>query len=254
MALGPQNRYQAAYARPIDQAQIDVGLRQYMLRVYNYMATGLAISGVVAWMIANVPAVTQIFFTVGFTSTGQAAIMPTTLGFIGMFAPLGLLLVAMFAGRNWGAGTIQGVYWAFVALQGIGLAIALMAYTGESVVRVFFITAGAFAGLSLYGYTTKRSLSRMGSFLIMGLIGLIIASIVNLFIFSDMLQFVIAAVGVLIFSGLIAWDTQRIKEEYISGLGGGDAETKAAVWSALALYISFLNLFQFLLYFLGNRE
>ena len=252
MALGPQNRSYAAYARTVDQVQIDAGLRQYMLRVYNYMATGLAVSGLVAWMVANVPAVTAIFYNVG--PMGQVMGF-SALGYVGMFAPLGLLLLAAFAGRGWSAGATQAMYWAFVALQGVGLSILLMVYTGDSVVRVFLITAAAFAGLSLYGYTTKRSLSAFGSFLIMGLIGLVIASIVNIFIASDMLGFVISAAGVLIFSGLIAWDTQRIKEEYIAGFGGdSEVETKTAVWAALALYINFINLFQFLLMFLGNRE
>lgn len=250
MALGPQNRYATAgRGRPIDQAAIDVGLRQYMLRVYNYMATGLAISGLVAWMIANVPAVRQIFYT---TVDGQVVGL-SGLGMIGIWSPLILLFVGMFAVRTAKASTMQAIYWAFVALQGIGLSVLLQVYTGESVVRVFFITAAAFAGLSLYGYTTKRNLSAFGSFLMMGLIGLLIAMVVNIFVASDMLQFVISAAGVLIFSGLIAYDTQAIKETYQEGMGS-EAETKSAVMGALMLYISFLNLFQFLLMFLGNRE
>lgn len=250
MALGQPNRYTTApYGRTVDRAAIDVGLRQYMLRVYNYMATGLAISGLVAWIIANVPAVRQVFYT---TVDGQVVGL-SGLGMIGMFAPLILLFGAMYAVRSAKASTVQAIYWAFVALQGIGLSLLLQVYTGESVVRVFFITAAAFAGLSLYGYTTKRSLSAFGSFLVMGLIGLVIASVVNIFLGSEGLQFVISAAGVLIFSGLIAYDTQAIKEMYVDGMGQ-EVETKTAVMGALTLYISFLNLFQFLLYFLGNRE
>ena len=255
MVQGPRNPYQSAYAGALDRAEVDAGLRAYMLRVYNYMGTGLAVSGLVAWLVANVPAVTQIFYVqVGVTLSGAPVYSPTMLGLIGMFAPLAILLFGVFAGRNWGAGTVQAMYWAFVGLQGIGLAILLMVYTGESVVRVFFITAAAFGGLSLYGYTTKKNLSGLGTFLIMGVIGLLIAMVVNIFLDSSTLQFIIASVGVLVFSGLIAYDTQRIKDGYVAGLGGGDTETKAAVWSALALYINFINLFQFLLMFLGNRE
>lgn len=252
MAFGPQNRFATWQGRTIDQAAIDVGLRQHMLRVYNLMATGLAISGLVAWLIAST-AFGSVFFHVVPTYGGYGVLRPTLLGYIGMFAPLGILLIASFTAQRMSAGATQAMYWAFVALQGIGLSVLLQAYTGASVVRVFFITAGAFAGLSLYGYTTRRSLSGFGSFLVMGLIGLVIASIVNIFLASNMLQFVIAAAGVLIFSGLIAYDTQRIKEEYVEGMGR-EAATKTAVWAALSLYINFINLFQFLLYFLGNRE
>jgi len=253
MAIGPQNRY-ATYAggQAVDQAAIDEGLRAHMLRIYNYMATGLAISGLVALAVAYT-SLGEIFFARQAIPGGGVAIQPTIFGWIGIFAPLGILLIAAFAGRNWSAGATQAMYWAFVALQGIGLSILFHTYTDASIASVFFITAAAFAGLSLYGYTTKRSLSGLGSFLIMGLIGLIIAAVVNIFLQSDMMQFVIAAAGVLIFSGLIAYDTQRIKEEYVAGMER-DTQTKLAIWAALALYINFINLLQFLLYFLGQRE
>ena len=253
MAFDPQDRATGyAGGQTIDRAAIDEGLRQHMLRIYNYMASGLAISGLVAYAIFRVPAFGELFFQ--YTAVpGGYILQATTLGYIGMFAPLGILLIAMFGMRNASAATTQVMYWAFVALQGIGIATLLFIYTGDSVVRVFFITAAAFAGLSLWGYTTKRSLSGMGSFMVMGLIGLIIASIVNIFLASDMMQFVISAAGVLIFSGLIAYDTQRLKDEYREGMGS-EAATKHAVWGALALYINFLNLFQFLLYFLGSRD
>ena len=249
MINGSRDQFRSAYSGVIDRAEVDEGLRSYMLRIYNYMGTGLAVSGLVAWLIAHT-SIGDMFFVM----EGGQRLGFNLLGMIGMFAPLGLLLVASFAGRNWSARATQAMYWAFVALQGIGLSILLMVYTGESVVRVFFITAAAFGGLSLYGYTTKKNLSAMGSFMIMGLIGLIIASIVNIFLASSMLAFIIAAVGVLVFAGLIAYHTQSAKEEYLAGLGSPDHETRAAVWSALALYISFINLFQFLLMFLGNRE
>ncbi|HET8727401.1 MAG TPA: Bax inhibitor-1/YccA family protein [Alphaproteobacteria bacterium] len=250
MALGQQNRYATVNrGRTIDRAEIDVGLRQHMLGVYNYMATGLAISGLVAWIIANVPAVRQVFYT---TVEGQVVGL-SGLGMIGIFAPLALLFIGMFTMRTARASTVQALYWAYVALQGIGLSVLLQVYTGESVVRVFFITAAAFAGLSLYGYTTKRNLSAFGSFLMMGLIGLLIAMVVNIFVASSMLQFVISAAGVLIFAGLIAYDTQAIKEMYVDGMDS-EVQTKTSVMGAWMLYISFLNLFQFLLMFLGNRE
>lgn len=253
MAFGNQNPYATmARAGTIDQAKIDEGLRTHMLSIYNYMATGLAISGLVAWLVANIPAITAIFYTPVATPAG-VMMAPNILGMIAMFAPLGIILFGAFAMRNASAQATQIMYWALTVAMGVSLSMVLMVYTSESVVRVFFITAAAFGGLSLYGYTTKRSLSGMGSFLIMGLIGLILAVIVNMFLGSSMLQFIIAAAGVLIFSGLIAYDTQRLKEEYVAGMTQ-EAATKSAVWGALSLYISFINLFQFLLYFLGQRE
>ncbi|MCB9946962.1 MAG: Bax inhibitor-1/YccA family protein [Rhodospirillaceae bacterium] len=250
MAIGPQTRSSTLHAQTLDQARIDEGLRAYMLRVYNYMATGLAISGLVAWVVANVPAVTQLFF---YMDAAGRVYGTTGLGMIAMFAPLVMLLVSSFAVRQPSAAFAQGFYWAFVAVNGIGLSVLLMVYTGESLLRTFFITAAAFGGLSLYGYTTKRSLSGFASFLVMGVIGLLIAMVVNMFLASPMMQFVISAVGVLIFAGLIAVYTQAIKEQYVENMGR-DAETVTAVYGALSLYIAFLNLFQFLLMFLGNRE
>ncbi|SDE55020.1 Bax inhibitor-1/YccA family protein [Rhodospira trueperi] len=247
MALNTDRRYMGSGVA--DAAQIDAGLRAHMLRVYNLMASGLVLSGIVALLIDNVPAIQSLFYvTVG----GQVAGL-TLMGTIGMWSPLIVLFAAMFMVRSASASVVQGMYWLFVALQGIGLSILLQVYTDASIVRVFFITAAAFAALSLYGYTTKKSLSGMGSFLIMGVFGLVIASIVNIFLASTMMQFVISGIGVLVFSGLIAYDTQRIKEEYSASL---DSETlsKSATLAALSLYINFINLLQFLLYFLGNRE
>ena len=250
MAFDPQDRASAyAGGRTVDRAAIDEGLRQYMLRVYNYMTTGLAISGLVAWTVANVPAVTGIFYVM---QNGEPDGL-SGIGMIAMWTPLAMLFGAMFLMRSPSGSTAQSFYWAFVAINGVGLSILMLAYTGESLVRTFFITAGAFAALSLWGYTTKKNLSGFGSFLIMGLIGLIIASVVNMFLASTMMQFVIAAAGVLIFSGLTAYDTQRIKLQY-SDTMSKDAQTVTAVFGALHLYITFINLLQFLLYFLGNRN
>jgi FtsH-binding integral membrane protein len=232
-----------------DAAQIDVGLRAYMLRVYNLMASGLALSGIVAVMIDVVPAIRDLFYV----TQGEQVVGLSLMGTIGMWSPLIVLFAAMFMIRSASATVLQGMYWLFVALQGIGLSLLLQIYTDASVVRVFFITAAAFAGLSLYGYTTKRNLSGMASFLIMGLFGILIAAVVNIFLASSMLQFIISAAGVLVFAGLTAYDTQRIKEEY-SDLMDGETMSKSATWGALSLYINFINLLQFLLYFLGNRE
>ena len=241
---------QGTIARPADQATFDAGLRKHMLTVYNYLASGLTLSGIVALLIFTVPSINALFYAFN-PATGTMGL--TGLGMIGVFAPLGLLILAMFTFNRMSTGTAQVVYWAFVALQGIGLSILLYRYTGESVVRVFFITAAAFAALSLYGYTTKRSLSAFGSFLIMGVIGLLIALVVNMFVQSAAMMFVISAVGVLVFAGLIAYDTQRIKEQYAANWDGS-TQTKVAIMGALGLYINFINLFQFLLMFLGNRE
>lgn len=241
---------QGTIAQPADQATFDVGLRKHMLSVYNYMASGLALSGIVALLIFSVPSINALFYAMN-PATGRVGF--TMLGLIGMFAPLGLLFLAMFTYNRMSAATAQAFYWAFVALQGIGLSVLLYRYTGESVTRVFFITAAAFAGLSLYGYTTKRSLSAIGSFLVMGLIGLVIASIVNIFLASSGLSFIISIAGVLIFAGLIAYDTQTIKEQYAENWDGS-TQTKVAIMGALALYLNFINLFQFLLSILGNRN
>ncbi len=250
MAFDPRDRA-AAYggAQAVDRAEIDEGLRQYMLRVYNYMTMGLVVSGLVAWSVVNVPAITNIFYV----TQGNLIVGLTGLGSLAMWAPLIMLFGAMFLMRSPNAVTAQGFYWAFVAINGIGLSILMVVYTGESLVKTFFITAGAFAGLSLWGYTTRKNLSGFGSFLIMGLIGLIIASVVNIFLASPMMQFVIAAAGVLIFSGLTSYYTQQIKLSYSEAMSR-DEQTVTAVFGALSLYIAFINLLQFLLMFLGNRE
>ena len=238
MAIGP-DRQTMTYARTAD-ADLDVGLRKYMLGIYNYMALGLAVSAIVALAVAS-------------SAEATAAIHGTPLKWVVMFAPLGIILWMSFGARGMSVSLMKGLYWALTVTMGASLSYILMIYTGESVVRVFFITAAAFAGLSLWGYTTKRSLSGMGTFLVMGLIGLIIASVVNIFLASSMLQFIISGAGVLIFSGLIAFDTQRLKNEYFEAMPG-DVAAKSSIMGAVSLYINFINLFQFLLAFLGDRE
>jgi FtsH-binding integral membrane protein len=240
---------QGTIARPADQATFDVGLRKHMLSVYNYLASGLALSGIVAFLIYSTPSIAQMFFQVN--AQGRLVGM-TGLGWVVTFAPLAMLFASGMVMRG-SRTAAQAFYWVFVTLMGISLTTILYRYTGVSVARVFFITAAAFAGLSLYGYTTKRSLSAMGSFLIMGLIGLIIAMIVNIFLQSPMMYFVISGLGVLIFSGLIAYDTQNLKEQYSANWDNGTAD-KVAIFGALGLYLNFINLFQFLLAFFGNRE
>jgi FtsH-binding integral membrane protein len=230
-------------------ADIDVGLRQYMLRVYNYMASGLALSGLVALLVANNASIMSLFFQ----QSASGRVGYTGLGMIAVFAPIGLILAMSFGAARMKSGTLQALYWAFVTTMGVSLASVLLLYTGVSVARVFFITAISFGGLSLFGYLTKRDLSGMSTFLMMGLIGLVVASLVNLFLKSTGLQFVMSAVGVLLFAGLTAYDTQRIKGTYFA-VGGGAMAEHSAIMGAVTLYLDFINLFQFMLYFLGGRR
>jgi uncharacterized protein len=232
-----------------DQAAFDVGLRAHMVRVYNYMASGLALSGIVAFAVFNFGEVASLFFQV---ERGYVVGM-NMLGWVAIFAPLGLLLMVSFRAQSMSVGAVQAVYWAVTALMGVSLSLLLFRYTGASVARTFFVTAAAFGALSLYGYTTKRDLTAMGKFLFMGLIGLILAGLVNMIWPSGTMSFIISAAGVLIFSGLIAYDTQKIKEQY-AGAWGTDTAEKVAIFGALSLYLDFVNLFQFLMMFLGQRR
>ena len=232
-----------------DQAAFDVGLRAHMVRVYNYMASGLALSGIVAYGLFASPELASLFFQL----EGNQVIGLNVLGWVAIFAPLGLLLLVSFRAQSMSVGAVQAVYWAVTALMGVSLSLLLFRYTGASVARTFFVTAAAFGALSLYGYTTKRDLSAFGKFLFMGVIGLILASLVNMFWPSGTMSFIISAAGVLIFSGLIAYDTQKIKEQYAEAWGTDTAE-KVAIFGALSLYLDFVNLFQFLMMFLGQRR
>lgn len=224
----------------VDRAALDEGLRKHMLRVYNYMTGGLALTGIIAYVVSQSP---SLFY----------ATMNTPLRWVIMLAPLGI--VFFFAARihKMSFGAAQATFWVFAAVMGLSISYIFVLYTGASVTRVFFITAGAFAGLSLFGYTTKKDISGWGSFLYIGLIGIVIAMIVNLFMASPALQFGISIIGVLIFAGLTAYDTQRIKEEYSEGYGH-EAVGKLAIWGALKLYLDFLNMFLFLLHLFGNRN
>src|SRR6201986_2342697 len=244
-----------------DAATVDAGLPAYMLRIYNYMSIGLAITGLAALgvymaAVTNDPSATAYHFRdISLTSFGYAMYF-SPLKYLFMLAPLAMVF-ALSAGINRLApSTAQMMFWVFSALMGVSLSSIFLVYTHTSIVRGFFITAASFGALSLYGYTTRRDMSGMGSFLLMGLFGLIIASLVNLFIASSMLQFVVSVVGVLVFAGLTAWDTQRLKNDYIYGYAsaGGDVAERAAITGALSLYLNFINLFTLLLQLLGQRE
>jgi len=237
MALGSQPRWTVGSTGA--QVGIDVGLRDYMLRVYNYMASGLALTGIVAYVAAF--------------SGFYASIAHSPLFLLVIFAPLGLVFWMSFGIQRMQASTAQMVFWLYSGLMGLSLAGILLYFTGTSVARVFFITAGTFAGMSLYGYTTRRDLSQFGSFLFMGLIGIIIASLVNIFLVSSAMQFAISVIGVLVFTGLTAYDTQQIKEMYYSA-DDYEMGTKKAVMGALRLYLDFINLFMMLLRLFGGRR
>ena len=247
---------QAGYGARTYDASIDEGLRAYMIRVYNLMAlalgfTALFAAGTVMLATGGTPVAT---LPNGATLNGFGAILyGSPLRWVIMLAPLGLVFYLSFRIQNMSVGAAQVAFWSFAALLGVSLSSIFLIYTSASIVQTFFITATAFGALSLYGYTTKRDLTAMGSFLFIGLIGLILVMIVNIFLQSPAMQFAISAIGVLIFAGLTAYDTQKIKEMYYAG-DGADVAEKKAIMGALALYLDFINMFQFLLYFLGNRE
>ncbi len=221
-------------------AVFDEGLRQHMLRVYNYMGLGLVVTGLVAFMISSTPAL-------------YVPIFSSPLKYVVMLAPLAFVLLFSFKMQTMSASSAQAMFWAFCAVMGLSLASVFLVFTGTSIARTFFIAATMFGATSLYGYTTKRDLTQFSSFLIMGLIGVVIASIVNIFLGSTALQFAISVIGIAVFIGLTAWDTQTIKEQYAENF---DAESrqKLAVFGAFSLYLNFINIFQLLLNFTGERE
>jgi FtsH-binding integral membrane protein len=234
-------------------AAIDAGLRAYMIRIYNYMAAGVALTGVVSWLTFNAAAVTDGNGQLtGLTSFGQ-----TIYGGPGMIVlflgTLGIVFFLSFRINKLEASTAMFLFMAYAALLGVMLSSIFMTYTHGSIARTFFISAASFGALSLYGYTTQRDLSPIGSFLIMGLFGLILAMVVNIFLKSTGLDFAISAIGVLIFAGLTAWDTQKIKEMYDAN-DDGTVSGRKAVMGALTLYLDFINLFLFMLRFLGDRR
>ena len=242
---------QGTAAGRTDAGAIDQGLRSYMLRVYNYMASGVAITGVVAYLIFSM-AVEQGAGGLQLTAFGNL-MYASAFKWVVIFAPLALVFFISARINSMSLTTAQISFWAFSALMGASISSIFLIYAGESITRVFFITAAAFGALSLWGYTTKRDISAWGSFLFMGLIGIIIASVVNLFIGSTALQFAVSVIGVLVFAGLTAYDTQQIKEMY-SVNDDGSVSGRKAVMGALRLYLDFINLFMLLLQLFGNRR
>ena len=223
----------------IGTATRDDGLRSYMLSIYNYMASGVLLSGVVALLFAR---------------SGMAAqVLQTPLRWLIMLAPLGFVMAMSFGLHKMQSSTLKALFWGFSVTMGLSLSSIFLVYTGSSIAMTFFATAGAFGGLSLYGYTTKRNLSAMGAFMVMGLIGIIIAMVLNIFIQSSAMQLAISVLGVLIFAGLTAWDTQRLRSTYYQ-VQGTDLVQKVVIMGALSLYLDFVNMFQFLLSFMGDRR
>jgi hypothetical protein len=222
-----------------------------MLRVYNYMLVGLGLTGLMAWLTANTP-LAGVFFNQVATANG-VAMQPNILGWIAIAAPFLMVLFLSFRIQKMSFAAAQATFWGYAALMGISLSTILFVYTGASIAMTFFVTAGAFGGMSLWGYTTKRDLTGFGSFLFMGLIGLVLASLAGMFFHSTQLQFVISVLGVFIFTGLTAYDSQSIKNMYYVG-DSGEIAGKKSIMGALRLYLDFVNLFLFLLRFMGNRR
>ena len=254
MAMSPNFRTYSGAQTAQSAAVLDAGLRAYMLRVYNWMASGLLLTGAVAYGIANTSLINAFYAPVQ-TAHGMA-IQPTGLAWVAMISPLAFVMVLSFGVNKLSTSTVQLLFWAFCAAMGASLTNIFIQYTGESIVRTFFITAATFGGMSLYGYATKADLSKMGSFLMMGLIGIVIAGLVNMFLGSAGLQFAISIIGVLVFVGLTAYDTQRIKADYVqySYAQGSDIAARRSVYDALGLLLNFINLFLLLLRLTGNRN
>ncbi len=231
--------------------EMDAGLRAYMLKIYNYMASALALTGIVALFTANSEAMLRLFYATN--EMGQLTGM-SGLGWIVAFAPLIMIMTMSFGLNRMSLGALQATFWGFAAVMGLSLSSVFLVYTGTSIARVFFITAGTFGGMSLYGYTTKRDLSGFGSFLIMGLIGLILASLVNIFLQSSALAFATSVIGVLIFVGLTAYDTQKLKSMYYQLSGTGELMAKMSIMGAVNLYMDFINMFLYMLRFFGERR
>ena len=244
------NKQSSATRSGVSEAIIDQGLRSYMLKVYNYMASALVLTGFVALLTAKFAVVS--FEPLIYSDFGKT-LYQSGLAWVVMLAPLGVVFYMSFGIAKMSASKAQTVFWIFAALMGLSLSSIFIAYTEASIARVFFITAGTFGAMSIYGYSTKRDLTKFGSFLMMGLIGIIIASLVNLFMKSAMMYFVISILGVLIFVGLTAYDTQKIKNMYLVS-DSGELMGKKAVMGALTLYLDFINLFIMLLRLFGQRR
>jgi FtsH-binding integral membrane protein len=233
-------RYGTNTIRGQSTAVFDEGLRQHMLRVYNYMGLGLVVTGIVAFVVASTPAL-------------YVPIFSTPLKWVVMLAPLAFVFLFSFRIQTMSASGAQTMFWAFCAVMGLSLASVFLVFTGTSIARTFFIAATMFGATSLYGYTTRSDLTKFSSFLVMGLIGVVIAAVVNIFLASTALQFAISVIGIFVFLGLTAWDTQTIKEQYAENFDA-ESQQKMAVWGGFSLYLNFINIFQLLLTFTGQRE
>jgi FtsH-binding integral membrane protein len=224
----------------LDRVTLDVGLRAHMQRVFGYMSGGLAVTGLLAWALANSPALTNVIYG-------------TPLRYVAMLLPFAFIIFMSVRASAISAATLKLVFWLYCAAMGLSMGAIFLVYTGESVARSFFITGATFGAMSLWGYTTKRDLTGMGSFLMMGVVGLMIASVINIFLLSSMMQWVVSVAAVAIFTGLTAWDVQRIKQTYAESYGV-EANDKLAVFGALSLYLDFINVFFSLLQLTGNRR
>ena len=242
----PQTTGLTAATVGVPRAARDVGLRSYMLSVYNYMASGVLLTGIVAMLLVNSPLVQLVFDP----NTGR----PTLLPIIAMFVAFGVGMWLQAGINRMAAGTAKTLFFAYAAILGVGLSTIFIAYTGVSIAQTFFAVAASFLALSLWGYTTKRDLSGMGSFLIMGIVGIFVALLINMFLRSPALDFAISTIGVLLFAGLTAYDTQSIKSIYFAVSGNGEAMAKTAILGAFRLYLDFINMFLFMLRFMGNRR
>ena len=247
------NKQRTTVKSSVSEAVIDQGLRSYMLKVYNYMSSGVLMTGIIALALFKLSVITSAEGQIiGLTSIGNA-IYNSALMWVLMLAPLGVVIYMSFGIAKMSASKAQTTFWIFAALMGASLSSIFLVYTGLSITRVFFITAGTFGAMSIYGYTTKKDLTKLGSFLMMGLFGIIIASIVNIFLKSSMMYFVISIIGVLVFVGLTAYDTQKIKNMYLSS-DSSEISGKKAIMGALTLYLDFINLFIMLLRLFGQRR
>jgi len=260
------NRYARMRPGARTDVAVDEGLRAYMLRVYNYMAGGIFLTGIVAYLTFSLAVTTDPALAVKsaaglyqlkrgmYLTPFGAALYLSPLKWLIMLAPLGFVFFLSWRIYQMSLGSAQATFWLVAAVMGVSLSTIFLVFTGQSITQVFFITAAAFGGLSLYGYTTNKDLSGWGSFLIMGVIGIVIAALVNLFLQSSALQFAISVIGVLVFAGLTAYDTQQIKDNYYAVMGDMTAASKAAIMGALNLYLDFINMFTALLQLFGNRE
>ena len=236
--------YDPAVSVGVPRAVRDAGLRSYMLKVYNYMASGVALTGIVALLFA--PYARDVLINA--SGTGLSG-----LGWLIIFAPLGFVIAMNYGMNRMSTATLQLMFWAFATVMGLSMSTIFIVYTGVSIAQTFFAVTAAFLGLSLWGYTTKKDLTGWGTFLIMGVVGLLVAMIINIFLRSPAMYYAISAIGVLLFAGLTAYDTQRIKSMY-AYVAGTDMMGKTVIMGALSLYLDFINMFQFLLSFMGGRE